>query len=311
MALETGRSHRTPNSGRVAEHFTREENGVRFYSPTGKGSMIQGGIGSVRFKSLKIEDEECWLSTATSDGYCHSGVPLAMPDRLLRLHGVQTGNVFSITGLVRFLPDSLEPQFRHWIRVPHILLHVDKIELSRHSDDPVRVTPTVFFSQEDNPAHAEGEKGNVTYATCRDDRNAEISEAADWLAWYAEKFHGEIITNFDQQSPIFQDAPFSLQNLWAGRIRKETLDRFGFEESEELVGAVMRIIKRSTGPTYQISGGTVAIGPGAQAITNTAGKDQAMTTASWVFGSVLARLSQNKSHCSRYITVTIDFNTVS
>src|ERR1035438_8408262 len=101
-----------------------------------------------------------------------------------------------------------------------------------------------------------------------------------WL-WYAEKFHGEIITNFDQQSPIFQDAPFSLQNLWAGRIRKETLDRFGFEESEELVGAVMRIIKRSTGPTYQISGGTVAIGPGAQAITNTAVKDQAMTTASW------------------------------
>jgi hypothetical protein len=194
--------------------------------------------------------------------------------------------VFSITGLVRFLPDSLEPQFRHWIRVPHILLHVDKIELSGHSDDPVRVTPTVFFSQEDDPAHAEGEKGNVTYATCRDD-HAEISEAADWLAWYAEKFHGEIITNFDQQSPIFQDAPFSLQNLWAGRIRKETLDRFGFEESEELVGAVMRIIKRSTGPTYQISGGTVAIGPGAQAITNTAGKDQAMTTASWVFGSVL------------------------
>jgi hypothetical protein len=70
-----------------------------------------------------------------------------MPDRLLRLHGFQTGNVFSITGLVRFLPDSLEPQFRHWIRVPHILLHVDKIELSGHSDDPVRVTPTVFFSQ--------------------------------------------------------------------------------------------------------------------------------------------------------------------
>src|ERR1035438_649151 len=41
-----------------------------------------------------------------------------MPDRLLRLHGFQTRNVFSITGLVRFLPDSLEPQFRHWIRVP-------------------------------------------------------------------------------------------------------------------------------------------------------------------------------------------------
>ena len=53
----------------VAEHFKREENGVRFYSPTWKGSMIQGGICSVRFKSLKIEDEECWLSTATSDGY--------------------------------------------------------------------------------------------------------------------------------------------------------------------------------------------------------------------------------------------------
>lgn len=67
-------------SRQEAEQYVREEEGIRFYEPKGKFHMMQGGIGSVRFKPILIEREEHWLCTATSDGYTHSGVPIAIPN---------------------------------------------------------------------------------------------------------------------------------------------------------------------------------------------------------------------------------------
>ena len=68
---------------REAEHHKREEDGTVFYEPRGEFHMILGGLGTVRFKPVAVGGEKHWLCTATSDGYCHSGVPLAIPDHLM------------------------------------------------------------------------------------------------------------------------------------------------------------------------------------------------------------------------------------
>lgn len=49
-----------------AEHYSREEKGIKIYNPEGKYHMIQGGVGSVRFKPVTVENQECLLCTATS-----------------------------------------------------------------------------------------------------------------------------------------------------------------------------------------------------------------------------------------------------
>jgi hypothetical protein len=52
------------------------------FTPQGKMSMLEGGIGSIRLKPINVFGEPHWLMTASSDGITHTGVPLAIPRRL-------------------------------------------------------------------------------------------------------------------------------------------------------------------------------------------------------------------------------------
>ncbi|MHB9024375.1 MAG: hypothetical protein ACYC7E_09400 [Armatimonadota bacterium] len=163
---------------RDAERFVRKEGNISFYEPFGKSHMIFGGIGSVRFKPIQIGQEDYWLCTATSDGYVHSGIPIAIPNRLLQ--NIDFSNyqyLYNIIGQVKFLPRFLEEYFYHLIQIPQIYIQIDNIETQIEKDLlPVKITPMVFYTGEQLESGKSKinfwgrmEIGNVTYVTCNAD----------------------------------------------------------------------------------------------------------------------------------------------
>lgn len=213
---------------REAEHYVNEHNGILFYEPYGKTHMMEGGIGSVRFKPISIKENDYWLCTATSDNSCHSGIPLAIPNRLMEK--IDFHRSYKVNGQVRFLPEFLEHYLDHMSEIPQIYVEVDNFtELGIEKKPSVNITPMVFFS-------AGQEMGldieeNVTYATCESDSIRDLKKAVEWLAWYANRYNGEIITNFDQQEPTFANAPFSLQNVMSGKLSASTLKRYHIDNA--------------------------------------------------------------------------------
>ncbi len=224
-----------------AEKYIRKEDGVYFYDPRGKAHMINGGIGSVRFKPLNLMGQEYWLCAATSDGYCHSGVPLAIPTRLMEYNDFNFENFFRITGQIKFLPDFLEHYFYHTHHIPQIYLSVDSIEISgREKIKDIEITPMVFFARENEEWHNRS-TGSVTYVRCKTKSPSELDRAGDWITQYVGRYHGEIITNFDQQRPIFQNAPFSLQNIMDGQINERALRNLHIGEAHIICETVNKI----------------------------------------------------------------------
>ncbi len=204
-----------------ANYYVRSENGIDFYEPRGKASMMDGGIGSVRFKPVRVNNETYWLGTATSDGVCHSGIPIAIPEALTRKLDFNFGVRASVTGQFHFVPDSLETYFAHVLRVPQIYVLVDALHDITTRPGFVDITPMVFFDGH-NPTRT-AERGNVTFVTCGDSGYTEIDAAADYLTTYVDRYGGKIVTNFDQQRRVFANAPFSLQNVLTAKILLSTL----------------------------------------------------------------------------------------
>ena len=246
-----------------AESHVDERDGERIYTPTGKGNMIDGGIGSVRFKAINIEGEDCWLCTATSDQHCHSGVPLAIPNFLYREIDINSGDSFRITGEIRYLPDFLHEQyFHHWLKIPQLYVLVEKIEWLDFGKKPILITPMVFFKK----ASAERWRDNrasVTFARCYSSTFIEVNVAASWMQEYVERHDGEIITNFDQQRPIFKDAPFSLQKLMSREIDISQLRSLNINEANVIIDSVHNVYSERTQMTkinVQLGDGTTIHG---------------------------------------------------
>jgi hypothetical protein len=216
---------------REAGNHVREQDGILFYEPRGKLHMLEGGIGSVRFKPISLPEGEYWLGTATSDNFCHSGVPIAIPNDLIDDIEFAFHQLSKITGQVKFLPEFLEPHFLHQSRIPQIYVEVNNAApLGREKRPSVKVTPMVFFSGGRNVGLETNE--NVTYVTCNSNSPLALNNAVEWLEWYAEKYAGKIITNFDQQEPTFANAPFSLQNVMGGKVDPYILNHYDIENAE-------------------------------------------------------------------------------
>ena len=104
------------------------------FTPSGKQSMLDGGIGAIRLKPIAMFGEPHWLVTASSDGVTHTGVPLAIPRRIYssllpRIH--QRGAVCAtIRGELEFVPDPFSRLFDRTIMVPRLLVKVTEVQPS-------------------------------------------------------------------------------------------------------------------------------------------------------------------------------------
>jgi hypothetical protein len=222
-------THRAQRARHAAKQRSRIENGILHYDPVGKGDMVhKGGVGCLRFKPIRIEGVDCWLYTATSDDYCHTGIPLAIPHKLLENIGFDTTYRVNLKGQVRFLPDFLESYFYDWVDIPQVYVLVDAIQKSQKKAQPIKITPTVLFSF-DPSKELEGidddefrsrrrwdyTQCGVSYVTCY---SKDTEEAAGWIEKYVYKYGGSILTNFDQQSPVWAGVPFSIQRFMTGEL---------------------------------------------------------------------------------------------
>jgi len=191
-----------------------------YFSPSLKGDLIQeGGIGSIRLRPRRIAGEDYWLATALIGLECHGGIPLAIPARLLRDRSVNWGDWIYAEGQVRYLQDAglddIAPSVHH---ARPLVLFVDTLRgvATGQLDEPILITPVALFNEDKDLSELQHERLQYTFVQCAAGTDAMIDDAADWITAYAAKHSGTVITNFDEQRPLFADAPLSYQRLVTG-----------------------------------------------------------------------------------------------
>ena len=98
------------------------------FTPMGKSSMLQGGVGCIRLKPIQLLNEPHWLITATSDGVVHSGFPIAVPRAIYKfiLQHLQTQGALCATvrGELDFVPNPFSRLFDQAVMVPRLYLRL-------------------------------------------------------------------------------------------------------------------------------------------------------------------------------------------
>jgi TIR domain len=213
------RDHAHGSGGRLANDYTV------VFTPEGKLSMLQGGIGAIRLKPVKLQNEAHWLLTATSDGVTHTGVPIALPQRLysrvfrqIRKQGSITA---TITGQFEEIPDPFTRLFDWSIQVPKWVLRVTDLQIVEPRKVDLETSVAVSFVSEYT-----GRPGVYsTYVTFRPDVEGSFEDAVRWMkAEYVEGgYQGRIITDFDQTVTIFPEARLALNKVMARSVSPREL----------------------------------------------------------------------------------------
>lgn len=218
-----------------------------YFSPEYKMSLIEGGgIGTIRLRPRRIDGEDCWLATALTGTECHGGIPLAIPNTVLRKAGVSWGNQVSLEGRVRFLQDAGLDDIAD--RVHHarpLIVFVDEMKgiATRRSHEPLIITPVALFEAEDTHTCDNHRETQYTFVQCAAGRDSELDAAADWIEKYATLHGGRVITNFDEQRPVLADAPLSYQRLVARTYDRSALDRLaGTTQADRIDQLVQRLV---------------------------------------------------------------------
>jgi hypothetical protein len=235
-------------------------------------SMIDGGIGCVRLKSLPNRQTHRWPLGASSSGVAHEGVPIALEnidrDRLISDVRRQGGVLCTLRGTLRFVPrdDLMETMFGPGI--PQIYVEVDSAEPvagPRSARKPVEVTAVVTFL-----SRGEQFPGlNATYVTFDAGGRGNLGAATRWLdeIYVRESYQGHILTDFDEQTRHFEQASFSLTKLLNGLVRKEDaeidLDRYPSRLMKLLEGRGVFVAGDVHGDVY-VGEHVAAMGPHAQ-----------------------------------------------
>jgi archaellum component FlaC len=201
----------------------------RYFSPKSKMDLIEdGGIGSVRLRPRKIDEKDCWLATALTGHECHSGVPLAIPNKVLNKASVEWGEQAVIEGRVRFLQDAgLDDTAASVHHARPLIVFVDKIKgvKAKEKLDPIIISPVALFESADSNG-SRFERAQYTFVQCPAGEDAQLDGAAEWIEKYAEKHSGRVITNFDEQRPLMADAPLSYQKLVARTYDRTVIEHF-------------------------------------------------------------------------------------
>lgn len=208
------------------------------FTPEGKMSMLEGGIGAIRLKPINIFEEYHWLMTASSDGVIHSGIPLAVPRRffpalLPAIH--QNGAVCAtVHGEIEFVPDPISRVFDQVPLVPKVLVRVTGMDHGKPKPIEMEGSVAVSFVSD----YQNLPKVYATYVTFRPDVKGSFDDAIEWMKKeYVEgEYRGRIITDFDQTRTIFPEARLALS-----KVMDRLLSRGELMETIELMHATASV----------------------------------------------------------------------
>jgi hypothetical protein len=195
------------------------------FKPFGKQSMLEGGVGSIRLKPIRMFEEPHWLVTASSDGVTHTGVPLAIPRSLFspliaQIH--QRGALCTtIRGRLESVPDPFSRLFDRAILVPRLLVKVTDLAPCEPTLVNFETSVAVSFVSD-----YEGQaRTYATYVTFRPDVEGSFEDALSWMKnEYVEgEYRGRIITDFDQNRAIFPEAKLALSHVMDRAISRGEL----------------------------------------------------------------------------------------
>jgi hypothetical protein len=248
----------------------------------------EGGIGTIRLRPRRIDGEYCWLATALIGTACHGGIPLAIPDTLLRKSGIKWGDRCNLQGRVRFLQDAglTDPAARVHHARP-LIVFVEELEgvATPHAAEPIIITPVALFASMNSDTNPQ-----YTFVHCKAGPDAELDAAVDWIEKYASKYAGRVVTNFDEQRPVLADAPLSYQRLIAKTYDRAVINKFA---GTILVNRIDQVVQESVITQYY---GDVHMGHeikvGGSAIINI---DAVLTNVSQTIGSATGLDSAQKS----------------
>jgi hypothetical protein len=144
---------------------------------------------------------------------------LLIPHTFIREGAIEWGDSANIVGTVRFLQDAeLHDVAASVHHASPVIIFVERLEgrSSRARERDLIITPVALFdmssSSDSMGRYRQHSEFGYTFVQSRPD-TGEITEAADWIELYAEKFGGKVLTNFDERLPMLADAPLSYQRL--------------------------------------------------------------------------------------------------
>lgn len=234
----------------------RDRNYVVF-DPYGKSGMIKGGVGCLRLAQKRIGNESLHFLCATSSGVAHKGLLVGLPrdlyERLVEAMELDGGITCSVSGRIRYwLSENMLPTYtpRH---IPRMYVHVERLSnLQQVLPGTFDVTAAVLF--QGTVDRREGTFFVYSHFDPGERRSIDrtIDQCVDWMehSYVKGLYDGEILTDFDEVTPRFQDVSFPVKTLMNPQMSTSSIirmcsklcsDRLFIEESsvETLVRRVI------------------------------------------------------------------------
>jgi hypothetical protein len=212
------RDHANPLR-RGSSKRTDDQNRQIVFTPTGKLSMLQGGIGCIRLKPIKFPHGIYWFMSASSTGSPDEGIPVAVSNEhyTTAIEFIQQYGYCQcdLTGTVKFIDEQHSDLYSSFGRVPQMYIEIDDLVPARVEIGEPEVSVAVSFKSE-----FEGRVGvYAAYVTFNPKEPSSREEAVDWLnrEYVKGRYSGEIITDFDQQATSFSRVLFSLETIMTAR----------------------------------------------------------------------------------------------
>lgn len=255
-----------------AKHRIAERRGDHVvYDPHGKTSMVQGGIGCLRLAMKDIGGTKVKFLGATTGGVVHRGFVVALD---LEQYGAIADDVdkrggirCTLAGTLRFWTPAQKLDLFMTEDVPRLYLGVDELRKgTRPANDlpPLDVTPAVTFAV--NGAEY------FTYSHFAPGDQGHVSRAVEWMTRYVgERYHGRMLTDFDELVPRFADTAAPLTILMNPEAPFDeiggALARHLSERSFTIINYNIETVAMG-GDTYNVTGNVGAVGPGATGTVN-------------------------------------------
>lgn len=189
---------------------------TQIFTPRGKLSMLQGGIGCVRLQPALLDDgSRAWFMSATSTTAPDEGIPLLVPDSLYQLNIDRIRDVGFATvrlrGRTRFIAERFTDLYAVRAGIPRLYVEVEEIEDAGPDLDYGLVSVAASFV-----AEIDGQTSiYAAYVTFDPGFKDARANAARWMREEYVKgyYKGEVLTDFDQQRPTISKTLFSLNEV--------------------------------------------------------------------------------------------------